>query len=410
MRVASPYLDILRRPGAARFTAAAFIARMPISMVALGIVLMISDLRGSYAMAGLVAAAYTVSSALLNPLGSRAVDRWGQSRVVRLLVTLHATTLLLLAFAAVRGSGTLLLLALATVAGASQPATGALVRARWAHLLGTDQRLRTAFAFEGVLDELIFVVGPPLATFLAVAVSAPAPVIAAAALVSVGSVLLLVQRSTEPPISLSRHATRGNPLRRTGVASVLIVLLAIGSVFGSVDVAIVAIADAADQRVVAGVLLAIYAAGSMISALILGSRSAGSSDHRLPRVLLLASVALVVVTVPLLLRPDLGVLGLLMFLAGLAVSPVLITGFSLVEALVLPAQITEGLSWAISSIGLGVAASAAGTGWLIDQSGPEAGFLVTVGSAVLVAMAALAGHGRVRRGVDARVGPSSANV
>ena len=410
MRVASPYLDILRRPGAARFTTAAFIARMPISMVALGIVLMISELRGSYAIAGLVAAAYTVSSALINPLGSRAVDRWGQSRVVRLLVILHVATLLLLAFAAVRGSGTLLLLAVATVAGASQPATGALVRARWAHLLGTDPRLRTAFAFEGVLDELIFVVGPPLATFLAVAVSAPAPVIASAALVSVGSALLLVQRSTEPPISSSRQVSRGNPLRRTGVAPVLIVLLAIGSVFGSVDVAIVAVADAADQRVIAGVLLAIYAAGSMISALILGSRSAGSSDHRLPRVLLLASVALVVVTVPLLLRPDLGALGLLMLLAGLAVSPVLITGFSLVEALVLPAQITEGLSWAISSIGLGVAASAAGTGWLIDQAGPEAGFLVTVGSAVLVALAALAGHGRVRRGVDARVGPSSANV
>ena len=85
-----PYLEILRRPGAARFTAAAFIARIPISMVALGIVLMVSELRGSYALAGIVAAAYTISSALLNPMGSRAVDRWGQLRVVRILVAVHA--------------------------------------------------------------------------------------------------------------------------------------------------------------------------------------------------------------------------------------------------------------------------------------------------------------------------------
>lgn len=397
-----PYLEILRRPGAARFTAAAFIARIPISMVALGIVLMVSELRGSYALAGIVAAAYTISSALLNPMGSRAVDRWGQLRVVRILVAVHAVTLLLLAWASVAGAASLALVALAIVSGSTQPATGALVRARWAHVLGPDIHLRTAFAFEGVLDELIFVIGPPLATFLAVALSAPAPVVASAILVSLGATLLLVQRGTEPPATGARRTGSGHPLRRMGVPSVLVVLVAIGGVFGSVDVATVALADEAGQRAAAGLILAAYAAGSMASALVLGSRSGSASDDRLPRQLLIASLGLLVVTLPLLLRPTLLALGLLVLLAGLAVSPVLITGFSLVEALVLPTQITEGLSWAISAIGLGVAASAAGTGWLVDRAGPQAGFLVTLGSAVLVAAVALAGNGRVRRGVHAR--------
>lgn len=402
MRVTGPYVEILRRPGAARFTAAAFIARIPISMVALGIVLMVSELRGSYALAGIVAAAYTISSALLNPMGSRAVDRWGQLRVVRILVAVHAVSLLLLAWASVAGAGSLALVALAIVSGSTQPATGALVRARWAHVLGPDIRLRTAFAFEGVLDELIFVIGPPLATFLAVALSAPAPVVASAVLVSLGATLLLVQRGTEPPATGVRRTGSGHPLRRMGVPSVLVVLVAIGGVFGSVDVATVALADEAGQRAVAGLILAAYAAGSMASALVLGSRSGSASDDRLPRQLLIASLALLVVTLPLLLRPTLLGLGLLVLLAGLAVSPVLITGFSLVEALVLPTQITEGLSWAISAIGLGVAASAAGTGWLVDRAGPQAGFLVTLASAVLVAVVAVAGRGRVRRGVHAR--------
>ncbi len=400
--MAGPYLEILRHPGAARFTAAAFIARIPISMVALGIVLMVSELRGSYALAGIVAAAYTISSALLNPLGSRAVDRWGQMRVVRILVVVHAVSLLLLAWATVADARSLALVALAIVSGSTQPATGALVRARWAHVLGPDMRLRTAFAFEGVLDELIFVIGPPLATFLAVALSAPAPVVISAILVSLGATLLLVQRGTEPPAIGARRSGSGHPLRRMGVPSVLVVLIAIGGVFGSVDVATVALADEAGQRAAAGLILAAYAAGSMASALVLGARSGSASDDRLPRQLLIASLALLVVTLPLLLRPTLVALGLLVLLAGLAVSPVLITGFTLVEALVLPAQITEGLSWAISSIGLGVAASAAGTGWLVDRAGPQAGFLVTLGSAVLVAAVALAGNGRVRRGVHAR--------
>lgn len=404
MRAAGPYLDILRRPGAARFTAAAFVARLPISMVALGIVLMVSELRGSYALAGALAAAYTVASALLNPLGSRAVDRWGQSRVVRILVVVHAGSLLLLAWATVSGAAPLALVALAVLSGSSQPATGALVRARWAHLLGQDIRLRTAFALEGVLDEFIFVVGPPLATFLAVALSAPAPVVASALLVTLGSTLLLVQRGSEPPPTGARPGGAGHPLRRVGVPSVLVVLLAIGGVFGSVDIATVALADGAGQRAAAGIILAAYAAGSMASALVLGSRSGGATDDRLPRLLLVASIALLVVTLPLLLRPSLVALGFLVLLAGLAVSPVLITGFSLVEALVLPAQITEGLSWAISAIGLGVAASAAATGWVVDRAGPQAGFLITLGSAALVATVALAGHGRVRRGVHARLG------
>lgn len=410
MGVAGPYQEILRHPGAARFTAAAFLARVPISMVGLGIVLMVSAERGSYALAGIIAAAYTVSSALLSPLGSRAVDRWGQSRVVRVLVTVHAIGLIALAIATISGASAVLLALVAVVSGATQPATGALVRARWAHLLGGDPRLRTAFAFEGVLDELIFVVGPPLATFLAVAVSAPAPVLVSAALVALGSALLLLQRSTEPPARTERRTRRGHPLRRVGVVSVLIVLLAIGGVFGSIDVATVALADEAGQRLAAGVILAAYAAGSMASALVLGARSSASSDVHLPRVLLLASIALVVVTLPLLLGPTLVGLGFLALLAGLAVSPVLITCFSLVEVLVDPEEITEGLSWAISAIGFGVAASAAGTGWLIDQAGPQAGFGVTITSAVVVAVAALTGHYRVRRGVSARRPSSSANV
>lgn len=379
-------------------------------MVGLGIVLMVSAERGSYALAGVVAAAYTVSSAVLNPLGSRAVDRWGQLKVVRILVAVHAVSLVGLAAITVAGWPAVTLVLLAVASGASQPATGALVRARWANLLGADSRLRTAFAFEGVLDELIFVVGPPLATFLAVAFAAPAPVVASAMLVAVGAVLLLVQRSSEPPVRALSSGTRPSPLRRTGVPSVLIVLIAIGGVFGSIDVATVALADDAGQRGAAGVILALYALGSMVSALILGSRAGATTDARLPRLLLLASLALLLVTLPFLFRPSLLGLGVLVLFAGLAVSPVLISGFSLTEALVEPDQITEGLSWAISSIGLGVALSAAGTGWLVDHAGIAAGFLVTLGSAVLTSGAAVLGHRRVQRGVRARGGSSSANV
>jgi hypothetical protein len=49
----STYRSALSVPGAKAFTSAAFVARLPIAMIALGIVLYVSDITGSYALAGL---------------------------------------------------------------------------------------------------------------------------------------------------------------------------------------------------------------------------------------------------------------------------------------------------------------------------------------------------------------------
>lgn len=405
MRLVGPYADILRIPGAASFSAAAFIARLPISMVGLGIVLMVSAVRGSYAEAGAVAAAYTVSSALVSPVGSRAVDRWGQRRVVRVLVVIHASALALLALLTTAGWPFIALLAIAIIGGATQPATGALVRARWANLLADDHRLGTAFAFESLLDELIFVVGPPLATFLAAAVAAPAPVLASAALVALGSTLLVIQRRSEPEPVVAVEHVDVRPLRRIGMPIVLFCLLAIGAVFGSVDVATVAAADAADARIAAGIILGGYAAGSMVAALYVGSRSAGRGGTYLPRLLAIAGVLMALVTVPLALAPNLVALGIAVFIAGLAVSPVLIACFTLVERLVPARQLTEGLTWAISAIGLGVAASASFTGWWVDNVGTSTAFWLTTIAGVAVALGAVVGFPALRRGVSPPTGP-----
>lgn len=405
MRLLGPYADILRIPGAATFSAAAFVARLPISMVGLGIVLMVSAERGSYGEAGAIAAAYTVASAIVSPLGARAVDRWGQRRVVRILVVIHALGLALLAWTTTAGWPFLALLALAIMSGATQPATGALVRARWANLLADDHRLGTAFAFESLLDELIFVVGPPLATFLAVTVSAPAPVVAAAIFVSVGSALLIAQRRSEPEPSVAADHVDIRPLRRTGMPVVLLCLLAIGAVFGSVDVATVAVADAADARGAAGIILGGYAAGSMLAALYVGGRTVGRGPLYLPRLLAGASALMVIVTVPLALASNLAFLGIMVFVAGLAVSPTLIACFTLVERLVPARQLTEGLTWAISSIGLGVAMAATATGWWVDSLGSSSAFWLTAAAAAVLALIGISGFRSLCRGVSPAADP-----
>jgi len=91
--VLRPYVDILATPGARTFSAAGFVARMPISMVGLGIVLLVSRETGSYALAGVLSAVFAVVNAGGAPVLARLVDRYGQRRVSLPAIAVHSVGL-----------------------------------------------------------------------------------------------------------------------------------------------------------------------------------------------------------------------------------------------------------------------------------------------------------------------------
>ncbi|MDT4940395.1 MAG: hypothetical protein QOJ34_484, partial [Pseudonocardiales bacterium] len=76
------YRSVFRIPGARAFCAASFIARMPLAMYALGIVLAISARDGKYGFAGVLSAIYVFGNAVGVPVLSILVDRLGQRRLV----------------------------------------------------------------------------------------------------------------------------------------------------------------------------------------------------------------------------------------------------------------------------------------------------------------------------------------
>src|SRR5271156_291580 len=77
-----PYAEVLRIPGAWRFSAAGVIGRMPMSMFGLGTVLLISASSGRYGVAGAVAAVGSLGYAFSSPRIARLVDTRGQRRVL----------------------------------------------------------------------------------------------------------------------------------------------------------------------------------------------------------------------------------------------------------------------------------------------------------------------------------------
>ena len=92
----SPYLTILRKPGAWTFSAAGTLARLPMSMVTLSIVLLVSAVYGEYALAGRIAAVYVVAQAIAAPQLAVLVDRFGQSIIMRPALAIAAVGLVVL--------------------------------------------------------------------------------------------------------------------------------------------------------------------------------------------------------------------------------------------------------------------------------------------------------------------------
>ena len=205
------YAQVLRRPGAIRFTAAGFLARMQMSMAGLGSVMLLSVERGSFAVAGTVSAIYALSAALIGPQISRLIDVFGQSRVLPVQLIVHVPAIVGMIVVALTTDLNWPIYVLALVAGAAQPSVGPLVRARWSAQLHGTSLLRTAFAWESLVDEAVFILGPPLATIVALQVAPSAALVLATTMLVIGTILLLTQRSTEPKPSGRRNAAKGRP-------------------------------------------------------------------------------------------------------------------------------------------------------------------------------------------------------
>lgn len=374
------YRDAYRIPGSLAFSATGFVARMPLSIIGLGIVLYIAGTTGSYAAAGAMGAAYALTGAAMTLLTSRLVDRRGQSRVLPLLVPLHAA--LLLAFvASVEGDAPVAVpFLLIAAAGGTQPSIGSLVRARWAHAVTATGAgmpvLRRAFAIESILDEIIFAVGPLIAAFSAQRIGLPAPLVIGAALVLAGGLALSAQRSTQPPPHPSALAAKGpGAIRQRGILAVAGVGVGLGAVFGSYEVTAVAFAERLGQPAASGIILALWAGGSAVGGLWFGARQ---WTVPLPTQLVAITAVLALVLVPAMAVRTIPWLAVATLLSGAAVAPGLIAFFSSAERLMPRRLLTEGLTIANSALSVGFAAGSAVAGAVVDALGTTAAFAIPV--------------------------------
>ncbi|MDF1603193.1 MFS transporter [Nocardioides sp. YIM 152315] len=382
------YRRILAEPGALQMSLAALVARLPISMVGLGIVLLVSAATGRYGVAGAISAAYMIANAGFAILQGRLLDRLGQGRVLTVAGLGFGVAVALLVVSVQADWPIATTYACAAVGGALLPQVGSAVRARWSHVLERPADVQTAFALEAVLDEAVFILGPILVAVLATAWHPAAGLAIAVVACVLGTLAFTAQTGTAPPAHPRDDASgprASMPWR--AVVPLAVVCAALGVLFGGAEVTTVAFAEEEGHKAVSGALLALWAAGSLSAGVITGAihwRRGPATRVRW------GSLAMACAMLPLSFVGSLPVMGAVLFVAGFAIAPTMIASMSLTESVVPPGRLTEGMAIMQTGLVAGVAPGATLSGLVVDHQGASAAYLVSAAAGLVAALAAQA--------------------
>jgi MFS family permease len=140
------------------------------------------------------------------------------------------------------------------------------------------------------------------------------------------------------------------------------------------------------HRSFAGVVLGLWAFGSMLAGLVTGAIHHTRSTTTRVR---LGAFGLAITTVPLVFIGTLPLLCVFMMLAGLAISPTVVAAMSLTEEVVPTSRMTEGIAIMFTAMTLGEAPAAALAGVIIDHSGASPAYFVLVGATAVAAVLSL---------------------
>jgi MFS family permease len=392
------YRAVFRAPGSLQFCLAGVVMRLPIAMYPLGLVLLVALRTGRYGAGGVLTGVYILGVAVGLPILARLADRRGQRYALGWPTVVHVVACAVLVVMVEAGAGPYALAPAAFAMGFFFLSVDSLIRARWSYVLAGRPELGTAYSLESTLDEVVFVLGPLLASVVAIQIGAVWVVVLGAVFVATGAVWLRAQSATEPPVRVASDGQYPSALGYPGMLVLTLAMAGMGGIFGGVEVVMAAFVGQHGARSKTGLVLAMFALGSGVAGLLYGARHwrAPMLSRYWGQSLLFAAL------IPLLLAADtVAQLAVIAFIVGLGIAPSLITGFGLVQTLVPIATLTEGLAWLVTGLNVGYGAVAALVGGVADRHGAHDAFWVPIGAGLFVALAATALALRLRPRVTA---------
>ncbi|MCO5218271.1 MAG: MFS transporter [Thermomicrobiales bacterium] len=386
--------SLFEKPGRASFMTATAIGRIPSAMRTLSCILLVQQLTGSYGLAGVVGATLTLVAAFFSPVLARLIDTRGERGVLIWSSIIHIVGVFLLIAAAYSDLPAWSMLIGAAVIGGSAVQFGSLSRARWVHELGRGRALERAYSLESMIDEGGFVIGPMLVVPLCLQVHPTAGILAATVFTLIGSALLLRSGDPNHVIAVSSPIVNGENrhgdsiIRIRSIQLIIVALLAMGYLFGSADIVIVAFAEDYGQPNAASYIAAVFAVGSLVGAAVYGMRQWPGST-RIKIVVTYWWIGLG--TIPILLAPTPLLMAAAVFVCGLAISPGLIVSNLFVEQVAPQHKLTEAFAWLGSAMATGAAVGSIVAGYLIDEIGVRAGQWSAVAGGLICGLIATLG-------------------
>lgn len=385
------YRALFATPHVRRLVLSGMLARLPAGMIGLALLLLVRENGGSYAAAGAVSGGYFVATAVGAPIAGRLVDRRGQARILLSRAVIFPALLAGVCALALLDAPLMLTGAAAAAAGALMPPVGASLRALWPRLFADAERRAAAYALEASLQEITFIVGPLLVALLTAAAS---PVLALGAAAVAGGAGTLLIALAEPvrawrPEEERHAASILGALESRGVLTIVGLSACLGLGFGGTEVGFPAFAERHGGAELGSIPLSLFAAGSLAGGLVAGARVTMSPlrQLRVSAVLLTVGLAL-----PL-LGWSLPSMSVLAFVAGLAIAPVVMSAYGLVDAVAARGTAAEAFSWITTAVFAGFSVGMALGGTLIDAYGDKASFVLGTAAAALGAVLVAVGPG-----------------
>lgn len=339
-------------------------ARFPYGMLSIAVLLYIHDRTGSYAIAGAVLATSSIGQAIAGPMTSRLMGIWGMRPVLILTTSVASVTMTVVTVFALEPVA---YMALGFVIGLSMPPVQSAVRTIYPKMVN-GQQLTPLYSLDASAQEIIWIIGPVLATFAATQLGGVwAMALCIVFMVGGGAWFVTAPELGRVRIPRSRRRFGAVLIRPPVLMATAVGFLLVGCYAAAEAGVVTAFGQGSPEG---GVVLAICAVGSMIGGLGFGHLPIRPWSLARRMLLVFSGVALALAAM------NFWWLALTLFLSGLGTAPALAAIFTIVSASVKFSDTAEAYGWIGTGQLIGAALGSAASGVLIDRVGSVGAFAI----------------------------------
>jgi MFS family permease len=352
---------------------------MPVAMDSIAIILFVHSVESRYSIAGALTAVAAFTTVFSSPLWSKVADQRGQAFVLKIAIPIRILAIIGFVLLVKNGAPIWTWFLSIFIAECGSVSIGSMTRRRWVNLIDKKDKdlLSTSYAFESLLDEFVYIIGPIITTGIVAATEPVAGLLLGICFLVVGVPLIVTHRNSDPAIEKPefgekiKSVTRNKKLQAVGIP-----LTIAGGCFSAVNISVVAFATEKSMASSAGLVLGAWAAGGAISAIINGAIR-WKISHGTRYLGYLIGMTVIAISFPFI--SNLYLLAVALFLQGMCVGPLLPNGLPLVTNSVPASQMTHAITLVTSGIPLTGALSSFLSGRIIDSFGASAGLWLPFG-------------------------------